>query len=56
MIQNKLGITSSAELAVEEERISKQKALELFMKGIDKSYEYEGYSHYTTAEIDDMNR
>ena len=34
MIENKLGITSSAELAREEERISKKKAVELFENGI----------------------
>lgn len=34
MIENKLGITSAAELAREEERISKKKAVELFEKGI----------------------
>ncbi len=34
MLKNKLGITSSAELAREEEKISKKKALELFEKGI----------------------
>lgn len=33
MLENKLGVTSSAELAREEERISKKKALELFEKG-----------------------
>lgn len=33
MLENKLGITSSAELAKEEERISKKKALELFESG-----------------------
>ena len=34
MLENKLGLTSSAELAREEERISKKRALELFEKGI----------------------
>ena len=34
MLENKLALTSSAELAREEERISKKKALELFEKGI----------------------
>ena len=34
MLENKLGITSSAELAREEERISKKKAQELFENGI----------------------
>ena len=34
MLENKLRLTSSAELAREEERISKKKALELFEKGI----------------------
>ena len=34
MLENKLGLTSSAELVREEERISKKKALELFEKGI----------------------
>lgn len=33
MLENKLGITNSAELAREEERISKKKAVELFEKG-----------------------
>lgn len=33
-LKNKLGLTSSAELAREEERISKKKALELFETGI----------------------
>lgn len=34
MLENKLGLISSAELAREEERISKKKAAELFEKGI----------------------
>lgn len=34
MLENKLGLTSSADLAREEERISKKKAAELFEKGI----------------------
>ncbi len=34
MLENKLGVTSSAELAREEERISKTKAAALFEKGI----------------------
>lgn len=34
VLENKLGITTSAELAREEERISKKKALELFERGI----------------------
>lgn len=33
-LENKLGLTSSADLAHEEERISKKKALELFEKGL----------------------
>lgn len=39
MLENKLGITSSAELAREEERISKKKALELFESGQLDSFE-----------------
>lgn len=39
MLENKLGITSSAELAREEERISKKKALELFESGRLDSFE-----------------
>ncbi len=34
MLENKLGLISSADLAREEERISKKKAAELFEKGI----------------------
>ena len=33
-LENKLGLTSSADLAREEERLSKIKAVELFDKGI----------------------
>ena len=33
-LENKLGLTSSTDLAREEERISKKKAVELFEKGI----------------------
>ena len=33
-LENKLGITSSADLAREEERISKKKAAQLFEKGL----------------------
>ena len=39
VLENRLGITESAELAKEEERISKTKALELFEKGILDSLE-----------------
>lgn len=38
MIENKLGITNSVELASEEERISKEKALALFENDITKNY------------------
>ncbi|MBQ8606533.1 MAG: hypothetical protein IJ408_07315 [Clostridia bacterium] len=88
-LKNKLGITSSPELAEAEERISKKKAVELFenglldslepgttaslkaihkylfddiydfagelrkvyMKGIDHSYYYEGYTTFKTEEL-----
>ena len=39
MLENKLGITDSAELAREEERISKKKAVELFDRGVLDSLE-----------------
>lgn len=38
-LENKLGITDSSELAREEERISKIKALQLFESGLLESYE-----------------
>ena len=38
-LENKLGITSSADLAKAEERISKAKALELFEKGLLDTFE-----------------
>ena len=42
-LENKLGITNSAELAREEERISKKKAVELFESGaLDKLYDFAG--------------
>ena len=75
MMENKLGITSSAELA-REERISKKKAMErspirdieikhllrnaltteidsreVYMKGIDHSYYYEGYTTFKAEEL-----
>ncbi len=39
MLENKLGLTNSAELAREEERISKKKAAELFQNGMLNSLE-----------------
>lgn len=39
MLENKLGITTQSELAREEERISKQKALELYEKGLLDTFE-----------------
>lgn len=51
MLENKLGITSSAELAREEERISKKKALELFERGRLDSLEAG-----TTAALLDIHR
>ena len=38
MLENKLDLTSSTDLAREEERISKKKAAELFEKGILNQY------------------
>lgn len=38
-LKNKLGISDSAELAREEERISKKKAMELFEKGLLDQFE-----------------
>lgn len=65
MIENKLGLTDSVELAHEEEKISKKRAAELlknaltdrindreiYMKGIDHSYYYEGYATFKTEEL-----
>ena len=39
MLENKLGITDSTELARMEERISKQKALEMFESGFFETLE-----------------
>ena len=44
MLENKLGLTSSAELAREEERISKKKAAMLFEKHILDNLESEKFS------------
>ena len=38
-LENKLGITDSAELARAEERLSKMRALELFEKGLLDTFE-----------------
>ena len=89
MLENKLGITNSIELAKEEERITKIKAIELFenkildkievgtykglaeihkyllknaltdkindrevyMKGIDTRYNYEGYNLFNVKDL-----
>lgn len=40
MLENKLGITSSADLA-----------REVYMKGIDHSYYYEGYTAFKTEDL-----
>ena len=40
-LENKLGLTSSADLAREEERVSKKKAVELFEKGLLYQAEYQ---------------
>ena len=57
-LENKLGLTSSTDLARAEERISKKKALtdevdsrEVYMKGIDHSYYYEGYTTFKAEEL-----
>ena len=44
VLENKLGITESSQLAKEEERISKTKALELFERGILESLEVGKFS------------
>ena len=53
--QNKLGITSSPELAEAEERISKKKAVELLENGVpdnlEAGYYYEGYTTFKTEEL-----
>ena len=76
MMENKLGLTSSAKLAREEEQIGKKKAVdrspirdieikhllrnaltteidsrEVYMKGIDQSYYYEGYTTFKAEEL-----
>lgn len=65
MIENKLGLTDSVKLAHEEEKISKKRSAELlknaltdrindreiYMKGIDHSYYYEGYATFKTEEL-----
>lgn len=48
MIENKLGCTSSAELAIEEERISKKKALELFENDVLENMQSGGFSTLQT--------
>lgn len=59
-LENKLGITDSAELAREEERLSKIKAIELFEKGLLDTFEvgtFEGLSKihkYLFEEIYDF--
>lgn len=50
-LENKLGLTSSADLARKEERISKNKALEVYIKCIDHSYYYVGYTAFKTEEL-----
>lgn len=57
-LENKRGPTSSADLAREEERISRKKALtdeinsrEVYMKGIDHSYYYEDYTMFRTENL-----
>ena len=58
MIDNKLGIVNSNELSNVEIKILLKQALtdkiddrEVYMKGIDASYNYEGYNTYKTEEL-----
>ena len=46
MLENKLGLTSSAELAREEERISKKKAAMLFEITFLTTLKAENFQHY----------
>ena len=55
-LENKLGITSSAELAREEERISKKKAIELFEKGLLDKMEADGITQKQLAERMDCSQ
>ena len=49
MLENKLGITDSTELARMEERISKQKALEMFESGFFETLEPGTYKSLATV-------
>lgn len=54
VLQNKLNIFDTAELArVEEHKylLDEINDREVYMKGIDHSYYYEGYSVYKTQEL-----
>ena len=58
MLDNKLGIVNSNELSNVEIKILLKQALtdkiddrEVYMKGIDASYNYEGYNTYKTEEL-----
>ena len=54
MIENKLGLTDSVKLSAEllknalTDRINDR---EIYMKGIDHSYYYEGYATFKTEEL-----
>lgn len=57
MMENKRGIHSEIGRAKEEDRWSKQKAFtdhisdrDIYIKGIDRSYSYEGYENYRARE------
>ena len=50
-LENKLGLTSSTDLAREEERISKKKAVELFDKGILESLPAGKFSKIGRAHV-----
>ena len=57
VLGNRLGVGSDAELAREEERLTKSALTDrvddrqTYMKGIDASYRYEGYGTYTMGEL-----
>ena len=53
-LENKLGLTSSADLAREEERISKKKALELFENGMLDKLETGKFHKYLFDDIYDF--
>lgn len=54
-LKNKLGINDQIKFLLQNALTDKINDREVYMKGIDASYNYEGYSLYSTEDLNGQN-